>query len=71
MILSGPKACRGSTNDARILPHFLHSAVKDISSLYLQMCKQSELTRHRRRERIMDSHVFVNLFGALGIVGSI
>jgi hypothetical protein len=27
MILSGPKACRGSTNDARILPVFLHSPV--------------------------------------------
>jgi hypothetical protein len=24
--LSGPKACRGSTNDVKILPHFLHSA---------------------------------------------
>jgi hypothetical protein len=27
MILSGPKACRGSTNDARIFPVFLHSPV--------------------------------------------
>jgi hypothetical protein len=27
MILSGPKACRGSINEVRILPHFLHSAV--------------------------------------------
>jgi hypothetical protein len=27
MILSGPNACRGSTNDARILPVFLHSPV--------------------------------------------
>jgi hypothetical protein len=27
MILSGPKAWRGSTKDARILPHFLHSAI--------------------------------------------
>lgn len=26
MTLSGPKACRGSTKAARILPHFLHSA---------------------------------------------
>jgi hypothetical protein len=25
MILSGPNACRGSTNDAKILPAFLHS----------------------------------------------
>lgn len=25
MILSGPKDCRGSTNEARILPVFLHS----------------------------------------------
>lgn len=27
MTLSGAKACRGSTNDAKILLHFLHSAV--------------------------------------------
>jgi hypothetical protein len=27
MILSGPKACRGSTKDARIFPVFLHSPV--------------------------------------------
>lgn len=27
IILSGPKACRGSTNDAKILPVFLHSPV--------------------------------------------
>lgn len=26
IILSGPKACRGSIKDVRILPHFLHSA---------------------------------------------
>lgn len=26
MTLSGPKACRGSMKEARILPHFLHSA---------------------------------------------
>jgi hypothetical protein len=26
MILSGPKACRGSMKEERILPHFLHSA---------------------------------------------
>lgn len=28
MILSGPKACRGSTNEARMRPVFLHSPVK-------------------------------------------
>lgn len=27
MILSGPNDCRGSINDDKILPHFLHSAV--------------------------------------------
>lgn len=26
MTFSGPKDCRGSMNEARILPHFLHSA---------------------------------------------
>jgi len=26
MILSGPKDCRGSTKDVKILLHFLHSA---------------------------------------------
>jgi hypothetical protein len=31
MILSGPKACRGSTNDARIFPVFLHSPVFQLS----------------------------------------
>jgi hypothetical protein len=31
MILSGPKDCRGSTNDARILPVFLHSPVFHLS----------------------------------------
>lgn len=31
MTLSGPKACRGSTKDARILPVFLHSAVVEKS----------------------------------------
>jgi hypothetical protein len=29
--LSGPKACRGSTNDARIFPVFLHSPVFQLS----------------------------------------
>jgi hypothetical protein len=36
MILSGPKAWRGSTKDARIFPHFLHSAIVGlIQSLFL------------------------------------
>jgi hypothetical protein len=29
MTLSGPKACLGSMKEAKILPHFLHSAEKD------------------------------------------
>jgi hypothetical protein len=29
MILSGPKACRGSTKDAKIFPAFLHSPALD------------------------------------------
>lgn len=31
MTLSGPKAWRGLTKEARILPHFLHSAGEDVS----------------------------------------
>jgi hypothetical protein len=33
MILSGPKACRGSMKEARMRPHFLHSPVRYIISL--------------------------------------
>ena len=33
IILSGPKDCRGSTKDARILPAFLHSS-NDLSALF-------------------------------------
>jgi hypothetical protein len=29
MTLSGPKDCLGSTNDARMRPHFLHSPERD------------------------------------------
>lgn len=29
MILSGPKACRGSTKEAKIFPAFLHSPAPD------------------------------------------
>jgi hypothetical protein len=32
MILSGPKACRGSIKEDKILAHFLHSAVAVVSS---------------------------------------
>ena len=31
MILSGPKAWRGSMKEVRILPHFLHSAAGAVS----------------------------------------
>jgi hypothetical protein len=31
MTLSGLKACRGSTKEVRILPHFLHSAIFNVS----------------------------------------
>lgn len=31
MTLSGAKDCRGSTNDAKILLHFLHSAGDGVS----------------------------------------
>jgi hypothetical protein len=31
MILSGPKAWRGSTKDARMMSHFLHSAIAGVS----------------------------------------
>lgn len=37
MILSGPKACLGSTKDARIRPHFLHSP-NNVSSCYCAQC---------------------------------
>jgi len=56
MILSGPKDWRGSTKDARILPHFLHSAVVVLAVALLQALDQHVLTRHRRRERIVDPH---------------
>ncbi len=31
MTFSGANACRGSTKEDRILPHFLHSAAKGVS----------------------------------------
>lgn len=31
MTLSGPKACRGSMKEARIFPHFLHSARRRVT----------------------------------------
>ena len=64
MILSGPKAWRGSTKEARILPHFLHSAggehqcqlsVPGLTYLYLEAIRV--LTRHRRGKRIMKPHI--------------
>lgn len=43
MTLSGPKACLGSTNDARMRPHFLHSPVN--VSLWFTV----EVIQHARR----------------------
>jgi len=60
MILSGPKDCRGSTNDVRILLHFLHSA-NGFNISYVLVEKSfrdgENLTRHRRGQRIMDTHL--------------
>ena len=61
MILSGPKDWRGSMKDARILPHFLHSACGTVISAVISLIAfDGEIfTSHRRRQRIMDSHVCV------------
>jgi hypothetical protein len=57
MILSGPKACRGSTKEVRIFPHFLHSAMVFVSyEVYKRTREAGMLTRHRRRQRVMDPH---------------
>jgi hypothetical protein len=37
MILSGPNACRGSMNEARMRPHFLHSLLIDDGSGLLRL----------------------------------
>lgn len=50
MILSGPKAWRGSMKEVRILPHFLHSAVDGQHRLEGPGCghaRQSESSRPR------------------------
>lgn len=74
MILSGPKACRGSIKEVRILPHFLHSAVAGSASVAMsgfwtrgrgetsgcasgrRMDRDALLTRHRRRQGIVEAH---------------
>lgn len=43
IILSGPKACLGSTKDAKILLHFLHSAVERY--VLAAVCRASEVER--------------------------
>lgn len=55
--LSGPKACRGSTKEARILPAFLHSPIQiaPVSGLPDQCGEIEEsLTAQRRGERVMN-----------------
>ena len=57
--MSGPKACRGSTKEVRIFPHFLHSAGVCQPSVRYKVGKlegQGERTGHRRRQRIVDPH---------------
>ena len=61
MILSGPKACRGSTKDARILAAFLHSP-----AISCQLCGRGEVdiqmllggvahTPHIRGQEVVDA----------------
>lgn len=52
MTLSGPKACRGSTKDARILPAFLHSPAG--GQLHVGQNGIEMRTPHRRGQRIVD-----------------
>lgn len=60
MILSGPKACRGSTKEVRILPAFVHSPVAVGEQRSAMSCGQNNTrnTRHRtlqrRRQRVVD-----------------
>jgi hypothetical protein len=65
MILSGPKDCRGSTKDARILPVFLHSPAEQIvsdvtvrpASPYLRLANRSGrhvLTPHGRGQGVVE-----------------
>ena len=72
MTLSGLKACRGSTKEVRILPHFLHSAIfsvsreerrattMDTSVAYcanrLARNGREQLTRHGRGKGVVDTH---------------
>lgn len=52
MTLSGPKACRGSTKDARIFPAFLHSPAD--CQLLLGRGEDRLRTSHRRGQRVID-----------------
>lgn len=56
MTLSGAKDCRGSTNDAKILLHFLHSAGDGVSLSVRRLADgRGRRTRHRRREEVVYS----------------
>lgn len=72
MTFSGPKACRGLMKDERILPHFLHSAIHGERNRVSERSSHlgfgfgrregakglgCGLTRHRRRERVVDAHL--------------
>jgi hypothetical protein len=59
MILSGPKDCRGSMNEDKILLHLLHSAISASASRSPSRSEvgwEDMLTRHRRREGVMEAH---------------
>jgi hypothetical protein len=58
MTFSGPNACRGSMKEARIFPHFLHSARSPtVSGAQREVLEAARgLTRHRRRKGIVDTH---------------
>lgn len=55
MILSGPNACRGSTKEAKTLPHFLHSPSTVLAKSSSGHAVMLLLTSHRRGQWIVKS----------------
>lgn len=64
IILSGPNDCRGSMNEARIRPHFLHSPVIEIVNGRFYCKKEEEYSLR------MDEGSGLLRIGMMAVLGS-
>jgi hypothetical protein len=70
MILSGPNACRGSTNDAKILPAFLHSpAGRQRRHRHTMAASRHSLLIDDGRGLLMENGIATAALGISGAVG--